>query len=290
MSSHSHQAFITRFATACHTDTRIAAAFVGGSRGAGTADEHADSDLYLVLYEATYDSFFADRQRFIAQLGHPVFLEDFNGFGFDMLLFMFADGVDGELVLARASGFEHIASGPFRPLLDRDGILPPQAFPPIKQPPQAEQREHARWNVHWFWRDLSQFSRYLARGQLWSAYAHLDMARHTCLELVRAQHPFQPSLGCYHKIECAVDAAELVPFQATFCRVERDAMVAAVYSLLDIYRHAAPGVAATHDIAYPTALEHTVLKQLDQTCRPGSRPYDTPDRADRKGGVYGHQP
>ncbi len=264
MSSPYHQAFITRFTTACHTDTRIAAAFVGGSRGAGTADEHADSDLYLVLHDATYDTFFAERHRFMAQLGTPVLLEDFDGFGFDMLLFIYADGVEGELVLARVSGFEHIPSGPFQTLLDRDGILPHEAFPPIKQPTQEEQREHVRWSVYWFWRDLSQFSRYFARGQLWSAYAHLDMARHTCLGLVRALHTLQPALGSYHKIELAVPGADLAPFQDTFCRIERDAMEAAMRSLLDIYLHVAPVVAAKHDITYPTKLEHTVRQRLDQ--------------------------
>jgi hypothetical protein len=264
MSSQHHQALIARFAAVCHTDTRIAAAFVGGSRGADTADEHADSDLYLVLHDDTFASFFAERHRFMAQFGDPVFLEDFNGFGFDMLLFIYADGVEGELVLAHSSGFEHIPSGPFQVLLDRDGILPNAAFPPIKQPTQEEQREHMRWNVNWFWRDLSQFSRYLARGQLWSAYAHLEMARHTCLGLVRARHTFQPALGSYHKIEFAVDAADLAPFQATFCRIERNELVAAMHRLLDIYRHVVPGVAATHDIEYPTKLAHTVLKRLEQ--------------------------
>ncbi len=266
MSFHDHHVFITRFATACYPDTRIAAAFVGGSRGAGTADAYADSDLYLVLYDATYDEFFAARQHFMAQLGEPVFLEDFNGFGFDMVLFMYGDGVDGELILARTSDVAHMASGPFRTLLDREGMLPPHAFPPIKPPTEDEQREQVRWEVNWFWRDLSQFSRDLARGHLWSAYAHLDMARHACLRLLRAKHPFQPALGCYDKIEGAVAAAELAPFQATFCRVERDGMVAAIHRLLEIYRHVAPAVAATHDITYPTQLEHTVLQRLDQAC------------------------
>ncbi len=268
MATTDHEAFIGRFAATCRPDPRIAAAFVGGSRGADTADEHADSDLYLILHDRAYDDFFADRRGFMGQLGDPAFLEDFNGFGFDMLLFIYADGVEGELVLARASGFEHLPSGPFRALLDRDSILPRDAFPPIKQPSEEEQREQLRWLVYWFWRDLSQLSRWMARGRLWSAYAHLEMARHTCLGLVRVSRAFGPSLGSYDKIELVVDAEDLVPFQRTYCRVERDAMEGAVRDLLDIYLRVAPPLAAAHGIAYPASLERTVLRRLEQACGP----------------------
>jgi len=266
MASSDHHALITRFASACHADTRIAAAFVGGSRGAGMADAHADSDLYLILYDAAYAAFFADRHRFMAQLGDPVFLEDFNGFGFDMLLFIYADGVEGELVLARASSFAHIPRGPFQPLLDRDGLLPDHAFPPLPPPTEAEHREHLRWLVYWFWRDLSQLSRWMARGRLWSAYAHLEMLRHTCLSLIRLKHAFVPALGSYDKLELAADPQDLEPFQRTFCRVEREAILDSVHSLLTIYLREAPPLAAAHGIVYPTVLQQVVLQRLEQAC------------------------
>ena len=266
MATTDHEAFIGRFAAACEVDTRIAAAFVGGSRGAGTADEHADTDLYLILRDEAYDDFFAVRRDFMRRLGDPALLEDFNGFGFDMLLFIYADGVEGELVLGRASSFDHIPSGAFRTLLDRDSILPGQPFPPIKQLGAEEQHEHVRWMVYWFWRDLSQLSRCMARGRLWSAYAHLEMARHTGLGLLRAKHGFSASLETYHKIEFAVDAEELAPFQRTFCRIERDAIVEAVRGLLHIYWRLAPPLAAAHGVAYPEKLEHAVLRRLEQAC------------------------
>jgi predicted nucleotidyltransferase len=88
METRKPHAVVDRFAAACQADGRVAAAFVGGSRAAGTADEHADVDLYLILRDDTYDGFFADRHSFMAGLGDAVFLEDFNGFGFDMLLFI----------------------------------------------------------------------------------------------------------------------------------------------------------------------------------------------------------
>lgn len=261
-----HHALINGFASAAHADARIAAAFIGGSRGAGTADAYADTDLYLVLRDDSYDAFFADRHSFMAQFGDPVLLEDFNGFGFDMLLFIYADGVDGELVLARASNFAHIPSGPFRALLDRDGILPHQAFPPIKQPSAEEQREQMRWMVYWFWRDLSQFSRWMARGRLWSAYGYLEMLRHTCLGIVRGKQPSLPALGSYDKLELAADPHDLALFQQTFCNVEREAILNAVRSLLEIYLREAPSLAAAHNIVYPSALQSVVIQRLEHAC------------------------
>ena len=69
---------------ASETDPRVVAAFVGGSLATGTADEYSDLDLYLITTDEQYDSFFAERVAFMCQLGEPVFLEDFNGFGFDL--------------------------------------------------------------------------------------------------------------------------------------------------------------------------------------------------------------
>ena len=261
-----YRAWIDHVAAACQADRRIAAAFVGGSRGAGTADAHADIDLYLILRDDAYDDFFAQRRTFMSRPGEPVLLEDFNGFGFDMLLFIYADGIDGELVMARESGFEHIPSGPFMALLDRDGILPPNGFPPMKQPGEQERQEHLRWMVYWFWRDLSHFSRWMARGRLWSAYGHLEMVRHTCLGLVRSKHEFVPALGSYDKLELAADPHDLAAFQATFCRVERAAIIAAVRSLLAIYLRVAPPLAAAHGVPYPATLHDVVVGRLEAAC------------------------
>ena len=113
------QEVLARFQTACQADLRIAAAFVGGSLATGTADEYSDLDLYLITHDNEYENFLAARVSFMHQLGEPMFLEDFNGFGFDMVLFIFKDGVKGELALARASSFQHIHHGPFRVLIDR---------------------------------------------------------------------------------------------------------------------------------------------------------------------------
>ena len=264
MSSSTYRAFIGRVSDACRADTRISAAFIGGSRGSGTADEHADIDLYLIIRDDAYDDFFAGRRAFMEQLGDPVFLEDFDGFGRDMLLFIYTSGVEGELVLGRESGWERMPSGEFLALVDRHGILPPQPFPPIKRRTETEQASHLRWLLHWYWRDLSQLSRWIARGKLWSAYAHLDMMRHACIDLACQKHDFTGLMEGYHKLEGTADAEDLAALQRTFCRVERAAMLDAVRSLLEIYGRLAPPLAAAHGIAYPAALHAVVIRRLEE--------------------------
>jgi len=94
---------------------------------------HGEHDGTGVMPEAGYAanldnpsffySFFAERAAFMRQLGTPVLLEDFNGFGFDMVLFIFEDGDKGELALAKASHFLHIHGGAYRALVDKRGLL-----------------------------------------------------------------------------------------------------------------------------------------------------------------------
>ena len=136
-------AALDRFMAASREDTRVVAAFLGGSHAAGTADEYSDLDLYLIVGDQNYDTFFAERRTFLGQLGEAVFLEDFSDFGFDMVVFILSGGVEGELALGRASGFDHIHGGPFEVLVDKEGILEGRVFP-LHQPSQVEQRETLR--------------------------------------------------------------------------------------------------------------------------------------------------
>jgi len=142
-----HRATINSFVRACQSDVRVVAAFLGGSHVAGTDDEYSDLDLYLIVRDEDYDAFFAERRAFLGRLGEPVFLEDFSSFGFDMVVFIFSGGVEGELALGRASGFDHIHSGPFEALVDKEGILEGEVFPSHK-PTDEEQTSMLRWLLY----------------------------------------------------------------------------------------------------------------------------------------------
>ncbi len=108
MVSEVHRAALDRFEAACREDARVVVAFLGGSRIAGTDGEYSDLDLYLIVRDEDYDAFFAERRAFLGRLGEPVFLEDFSGFGLDMIVFIFAKGVKGELAFGHVSGFDRI--------------------------------------------------------------------------------------------------------------------------------------------------------------------------------------
>jgi predicted nucleotidyltransferase len=172
-----------RFTTGCWDDARIQAAFLGGSHGVGTADAYSDLDLYVVIADESYDQFFADRDSFLHRLGEPVPREDFNGFGFDMMVFILADGVDGELVLERSSRADNIQSGPFVTVVDRGELLRERDFP-IRLPSAANRADVLRMALLWFWRDIIHITRAIARDRRWTAYGYLEEMRHKCVDLL----------------------------------------------------------------------------------------------------------
>lgn len=254
------QATIRRFGEVCQADPRVVAAFLGGSQATGTTDAHSDLDLYLIVSDEAYDDFYAKRRRFMRSLGDPVFLEDFDGFGFDMLVFILANGVEGELALARESHFTHIHGGPFKIVVDKKGILEGVTFP-RQGPSPTEQQETLRHLLHWFWRDLSLFCTAMARGRLWTAYGYLEALRRKCLNLARLQADFGAWAGGYEKVEEAVSPGALAPLQATFGPLQRQEMVQAARRLVVVYQQVAPGLAAQRGVPYPAQLERVLLER-----------------------------
>jgi len=257
---------LERFVAACREDTRVVAAFLGGSHAARTADEYSDLNLYLIVGDQHYDTFFAERRAFLGRLGEPVFFEDFSEFGFDMVVFIFTDGVEGELALGRASGFDHIHGGPFEVLVDKEGILEGQVFP-LLQSTQVEQRRKLRWLIYWFWRELSEFNRAIVRGRLWTAHGLLEGLRLKCVNIARIKHEFY-SVGMvdYKGLEEAADAQDLESLRATLCPLEREAMLEAAGRLAGFYLRTAPPLAFQQQIAYPADLEAVVMDKLERWC------------------------
>ena len=264
-----------RFATACQEDARIQAAFLGGSGATGRADAYSDLDLYVLVADEDYLRFFADRDDFLRRLGEPVFREDFNGFGFDMLIFILADGVDGELVLERSSRADSLQSGPFIPVLDRGDILRERAFP-IRVPSSTDRTDVLRMALGWFWRDIMQISRAIARGQLWSAYGYLEEMRHKCVDLLTlAQDPdggpsdhFLPVDG-FAVLERVTNEEDLARLRSSFGPLERDSLIAAAHALIAIYQRLAPPLAVRYGLTYPNQLAALALKRLNALAEAG---------------------
>jgi predicted nucleotidyltransferase len=261
-----YQVVMNRFVAAGLADERVVAAFVGGSYARGETDAYSDLDLYLIIADEAYDDFFAGRAAFMRLLGEPVLLEDFNAYSFDLLLYMFADGTEGELGLGRESHFTHIHAGPYRVLLDKKGILAGAVFP-RHEAAQAEQIETLRGLICWFWHDLSHhFITPMARGQLWSAYGALEDLRLTCVNLARLRQNFEAAAEGYEKLEQAVPVEQLAPLLTTFCPLERGAMLQAALLIVRFYQELAPPLALAHGISYPADLERVMSERLEQLC------------------------
>lgn len=261
--SEQQQAVIQRFVRACESDERIVAAFLGGSFASGKADEYSDLDIYLITTDEAYDDFFAQRQAFMGSLGQTVFLEDFNEFGFDMIIFTFADGVEGELALARESSFMVIHGGPHDVLVDKKGLLAGKVFPLLA--PTAEDRHRAlRHLIYWFWEDLSHFITLIYRGQLWAAFTSLDQMRRKLVNMAHLEHDFTVEAGGYLNAKDVVPEEELLLLQSTFRPLEPKAMVEAVLTLIQVYKPTARRLAAKHGIAYPTELESVISNRLEK--------------------------
>lgn len=261
--SQRHQTIVDRFVTACQADTRVVAAFLGGSYARGVADAYSDLDFYVITAEAAYTDFFAERAAFVRHLGEPVFLEDFDEYGFDLILFIFSDGTEGELALGREADFHHIHAGPYVALLDKTGILAEVAFPE-PHPSPAEQVDRLRGLVNWFWHDLSHhFLTPLGRGQLWTAFGALEELRRTCVDLAHLAADFTTAPEGYEKVERAIPAERLAPLVATVCLPQRGPMLRAAYAIVGYYREVATPLAQAHSIMYPTELDRVICARLD---------------------------
>ena len=274
-SSEDQQAVLGRFVAACEADARVVAAFLGGSRAAGRADEWSDLDLYVVTSDEGHADFGARLREFVGRLGEPVFLEDF-GLGHTWF-FVLADGTEGELAYGCESRFLDIHAGPYRALVDKKGALTAAEFIG-RQRDQDEQRETLRRQVYWFWHNLSHFVTARGRGELWWAQGQLEALRACCVNLARLRRDMaDDGVGeePYFKVEKAISAADLEPLRGTFGPVERAHLLRSVMTVLAFYREIAPGLAEAHGVMYPERLEAVTVRRLERL--PGLRRHGQAD-------------
>ena len=258
-----HQIITNRFIAACDADERVIAAFIGGSYAMGTTDEYSDLDFYAIILDEAYEDFIASLGVFMRRLGELLFLEVYNDYGFDLILFIFSDGTEGELGLGRESHFTYIHGGPYRVLLDKKGILAGAVFPRY-EPTQAEQIETLRRLINWFWHGLlHHFITPMARGQLWSAYGALEDLRLTCVNLARLRQNFSLKAEGYEKVEQVVPVEQLAPLKESLCLMERNAMLQAALTIVRFYQELAPALAQAHGLPYPADLAQVMSGRLE---------------------------
>jgi predicted nucleotidyltransferase len=254
----SQAALLERFTAACLADPRVSAAFLGGSWAAGTADAYSDLDLYAVVETEAYQAFFADRERFMRALGDLALWDDFSEFGFDMIIFVYADGVDGELALAPVSAFQHIHGGSYRVLVDKRDILRGIEFPYYAPGPEERSRslQHA---ADWFWRELPRCAKALARGRLWTAAIYVETLRRHVRVLLHELHP-SPAAGDLRR---RATPQERVQIDDSYVRLDAGEMARAVRSLMTAAGQAARTLADEGRLRYPEALERAVTPTVN---------------------------
>jgi hypothetical protein len=165
----------------------------------------------------------------------------------------------------RASKVQHRHTGPFKVLLDKQGLLS-SVTASEPEPKPVRQTELLRRQMMWFWHELSHFITAMGRGQLWWAHGQLESLRHICLNLARLKYDFLDSNAgeeSYFKIDHDMPVEQLAPLRETFCPLERAAMRDAAWEILQFYRALAPDLAHMHGVLYPAQLEKIMSKRLE---------------------------
>jgi predicted nucleotidyltransferase len=260
-----HDTVIERFVALCSADDRIVAAFLGGSHARAEADEFSDLDLCVITTDEAHEEVVSGRQAIIERLGEPLFMDDF-GLD-DIVFFILADGTEAELFFRRVSALDEIADvGPYRTLLDKEGILAGAEFP-VRGPDRAEQIEALTRLLQWFWHDLSHLIAALGRGQLWWAHGQLEALRRYCVNLIRIEQNVEAQEEAYEKREQATSTTRLSALQTSVSPMERGAMLRAAVEIVNFFRERAPVVASAYGLTYPAELEELMCARLDTLAR-----------------------
>jgi predicted nucleotidyltransferase len=249
-------AAVDRFAAACEADDAVVAAFLGGSLAAGTADEESDLDLYAVIDASRYDSFLGDHERFLRSWGDLVFsaeMRNFENLGFDMVLFVMADGVEGELALATEQNVRVTHGGPHRVLVDKAGVLTGVEFPLLSfdEAPSKEDVERTLW---WFWWQIRGAVKAWARGKWWEASSQLREIRDSCLLLAQVAQVQDPRRS----------------LAATFAPLDRAALAEGILTAVRCYAEWGPAAARLAGAPYPEGLADVSADRVAATLEAGS--------------------
>jgi predicted nucleotidyltransferase len=252
------QDLLDRLVRLAEADERIAAVLLYGSYASGTADEHSDVDIGLVVTDAAQAEFVAERGVLIQALSEPLLAEDFGEPS--RVHVIFADGVACELIIDREKQLD--LARPYRTLLDKTGVVE-RALARAPAAPERPDAETVRRLVMWFWHDLEHVTVALSRGQLLWAHGGLEELRGVCLQLARlAAGADLEAADPYWKVDAVLPPATVATLRSTIVPAEEEPMREAARALVAVYRQLAPDLAAAHGLAYPEALDRLISARL----------------------------
>jgi predicted nucleotidyltransferase len=259
--SRAHEQLIARFSDACASDNRVVAAFVGGSIARGDADQYSDVDFCVITTDEAADSVFADRAAIVAQLGTPLFLEDWGEAAPEIFVIL-ADGTDVEVFFVAESRIKEMQVGPILPLLDRTGLLT-NLHLPMRAPLSEDLAVELRRVLAWFWHDVSHLIKALGRGQLWWAAGEVEALRGYCLNLIRIEQGVEAGDEPYFKIDAETSTVALEPVRSTFAPMEPEALTMAGSELVAFFGARGRPLADAYGLDYPSELERVMSRRLE---------------------------
>lgn len=252
--------FVEKFEEIAREDPRVASAFLGGSLADGTEDELSDIDVYYILDDQYYSEFQSQIRNRIAGMGQLVFYDQHNNFGFDLILFMFRNGVKGELGLGTIKNLKILHAGPFKVLVDKKGILKDIVFP--DQPPLRGEdlRKYVEKQLGYYWYLYYAFLSATARGRLWSASSQLQQMREYAFRLIVLAH--QPEKIPGQRFERTVPRTVRDELgRASLPQYTRQSLIASAEALTEIMKREIQPLLGSSNARYPAEMEATVLEK-----------------------------
>jgi predicted nucleotidyltransferase len=225
--------FLDRFVALWGADDRVAAVFLSGSLATDTGDVYSDVDLMVVAAAGRYDDLFVDRWALMDRLGDLVLRDDFDGFGRDFLLFLYEDGVHGEVDLQRVDQAAWSDPAELLQLVDKVGVHERMAA--WGKPDLGERVRDCDELVRRFWRQVWAALGALGRGTLLTAAGYLDDARRAYVDLARLAGDFDTpwAFSGYEHAERALTSDIQAELRRTFTSLHAGDMLAALMNLVE---------------------------------------------------------
>ena len=250
--------FIQKFERIAREDPRILSAFLGGSLADGTEDDFSDIDIYYILDEQSYSDFPSQMRTRLSEMGPLVFLEQHNDFGFDLILFIFQNGVKGELGLGTTKNLKTLHAGPYKVLVDKKGLLDGFVFLFQASLEGKDLQEYVEKQLRWYWYWYYVFLSAVARGRLWSAFTQLQQMREYAFKLiVLAHHPQKIPGQRFERTVPRLVRDELG--NASLPQYTRSSMIASADAMTEILKREIEQLLLSSHASYPADLEATVL-------------------------------
>ncbi|WP_436701172.1 nucleotidyltransferase domain-containing protein [Nocardioides sp. BYT-33-1] len=228
---HAHREFLDRLTPILQRDERILGLALAGSLAEGTADEHSDVDLVVVLRDAAYDEVMADRLGLIGSWTPLV--DGFTGehVGEPRLIIALVGPpllhVDFKFV--RISDLGERSGDPVV-VWERDGSLARA----LAGRPATEAGYDAQWVEDRFWTWVHYGATKLARGELFEVIGFLGFLREVVYGPLAAELSGTAPRGVRRLETLAPDLAHAL--ESTVSGYDATEAAAALVACVDVYR------------------------------------------------------